>query len=255
MSSIIPLHNTSGRLSVSLLISLLFHVFVLVSLQLFLLTHKTLTVDQPVLLTVRLAHLAPRLPKPVSRHEILTTKSPSPYKVAEVLPAPVSAAPSSPAPAADPHTATQEEPITGIAMPGSISTPFSGFKTPGNAFFAERHAQQDAMRAYREQALQMQAQQQAAQQSQLLTLRLQQLLASKLEAGALPPGICTLLEPATNGNHGLACNNNALYAAVANEQREIASLLMALRDQGSVYKGFSAERIADKLSVRLINTP
>jgi hypothetical protein len=242
ISTRLRFNQPARRLSFSVTLSMLLHLLVLFIFQLYLHSQKPLNQPAAMPLSVRLMNLPHTQVIPVKK--LLAQNKHATFKV------PQTAAPTMPG-----DTQQQSESIGGIALPGAVASPFSGLKAEGNAFFAERHAQQDAMRAYREQALQMQAQQQAAQQSQLLTLRLQQLLASKLEAGALPPGICTLVEPATNGNHGLACNNNALYTAVANEQREIASLLMALRDQGSVYKGFSAERIADKLSIRLINTP
>jgi len=242
ISTRLRFNQPARRLTFSVTLSMLLHLLVFFTLQIYMHSQKPVTQAAAISLNVRLMNLPHTHAAPVKK--LLTINTPAPVKVQQAV---------------DPKIPNNIQPqagnISGIALPGAVASPFSGLKAESNAFFAERHAQQDAMRAYREHVMQMQAQQQAAQQSQFLTMRLQQLLAAKLEAGALPPGICTLLEPTTNNNHGLACNNNALYAAVANEQREIASLLMALRDQGSVYKGFSAERIADKLSVRLINTP
>jgi hypothetical protein len=195
-------------------------------------------------LQVQLVRSSPA-PQKIPHKIILTTNKHAPIKVTapptpQAVPAPVVT------------TAPQTEAVTGIAMPGAIASPLNAFNVQGNAFFREQHPQQDAMRAYQEHIVTVQARQQAEQQAQLIIQQLHQLLAKQLHVEPRVTGICKLIEYDTGRSQTLSCEPSTLYDLLHKDQYSITAMLLTLRGMGQGFSGFSVERNVDKLQIKLL---
>lgn len=231
------LHN---RLTLSSALSVLLHLLAVFFIGLLLQT-KAITPAKlkPDTLEVSFAQAArPHTPARISK-QILTATGPAPFKVDQAniqktpqpLTVPVVAQP-----------APVKETVEGVAFPGAIVSPFPGQARASNPFSMQaRGAQQEAARAYYQQALEAQARQRAEFQAQLIVQQLQQLLAKLLDAEPAVSGRCVLAESGDNVNHGLKCDSSALYEVLYKEKRNIAGMLIALREMGRATTGFTVQ--------------
>jgi len=223
-------------------LSLLTPLLVFFSINFFLLFHPSTPKKDTGKLEVRLAQPLPQKALPRQHIKLLTTPAPAPFKVAQSpVQHPPVIAPPLPTPVTEPAPPAAEK-VTGITFPGSIASPFPGQARTSNPFSMQaRGAQQEAARAYYQQAMEAQARQRAEFQAQLMLQQLQQLLAKLLDAEPAVSGRCVLAESGDNVNHGLKCDSSALYEVLYKEKRNIAGMLIALREMGRATTGFTVQ--------------
>jgi hypothetical protein len=229
----------NNRLTLSSALSVLLHLLAVFFVSLLLQT-KAITPAKPKPDTLEVSFAQAARPHTRTPKPILTTTRPAPFKVAQANnkqpPHPLTPVPV----VAQPAPAT--ETIEGVAFPGAIATPFPGQARTGNPFAMQaRGAQQEAARAYYQQAMETQARQRADFQAQLMLQQLQQLLAKRLDAEPTASGKCMFVEADDHVNHRLKCDSSALYEVLHDEQKNIAGMLIALRGLGRAITGFTIE--------------
>jgi hypothetical protein len=240
------------RLPISTALSLLSHLLIFFSINIYLQFHPTIPKEKKVeQLEVRFAQPVPPKPQPAPEKKLLTTTTPAPFKVAQVpvekLPV---IAPTPLAPVVE-QVPPATEVITGVALPGAIPTPFPGQSRAINPFTNPRSAQQDAAQTYYQQAMEVQARERNEYQARVIEMQLQQTLAKVLDVDPLVSGKCVLAEPSNGESDSFKCSSGALYETISNNQRNIAGMLNALRGLGHSYNGFSAEKAGQKVNISL----
>ncbi len=205
-------------------------------------------------LQVRLTQPRPPIAQTTPRKKLLTTPINDSFKVAEApVQKPPVAAPMPPAPVVEPEPPSAEQ-ITGIALPGSIPTPFPVQGRANNSLFHPRSAQQDAARAYYQQVQEARERQRTEFQAQIMMQNLHQMLVKILDVQPLVSGKCELVESDNVQSHRLKCDSSALYESISNDQKNVVDLLTALRGMGRNFNGFSAGEEAGKPRISLIST-
>lgn len=243
--------NSNKRLPISLAISLLLHLLAFLFIHYYITHYNKSVAPKSVPLVVQLQHLEPPGAHSSNTKKLITVSVPSPLKISPIQqPATISADP--PKPVISKITSTHPEKITGIAMPGKVATPFSGFQAEGNTFFQTRHSQQEIARTYYQQSIEAQARLKNEQQAHILVMQLQQMLRMRLEANPSVTGTCILVDTASNVAH-LKCDSASLYEQIRKEERSVIGILNLLRNMGKNYKGFTAERPEGSLLISLSN--
>ncbi|MDH4233563.1 MAG: hypothetical protein OEV15_00300 [Gallionella sp.] len=203
-------------------------------------------------LEVRLSQAFPPKAETESGNKLLTSSAPAPIKIArpKVKKTPVRA----PKPAAQivEQSLALESEVGGIAFPSAVATPLPGQPRMGNPFFQLRSAQQNAAQTYQQQAMEAQARMQSAQHAQIVIVQLQQLLAKQLDVQPAVAGKCMLAETGSDTSDLLVCDSPALYEVINKDEKTVAAMLSALREMGSLLRGFSAEIHADRLGITLV---
>lgn len=242
-----------NRLSISLVISMLFHLFVFVSVSMYLKANPNIPKEKKFQqLEVRFSRPAPPREQAFTEKKVLTVTTPSPIKVEQP---PIKITPTSPPlPSSLAATASAaNEEIKGIEIPSSVPTPFQGLGRSQSSFLAPRSAQQDQARAHYQQLMEEQARQRNEFQAQSMTLHLQQLLAKTLDVQPLVKGRCKMVLPDNSENLRLQCDSSALYETISINEKSVLGLLIELRRLGRNYSGFSAEIQSGKPTVNLLN--
>jgi len=220
------------------MISLLLHFLVIFSLHVYI---QHLKANPKPVTSVLQVMLVAAPPKPILKREqkLLTTRTPAPVIV-----------PQTAAPIPENTTASPPgEPIAGVGMLGAVVSPFNSFKPEGNAFFRERHAQQDAMRAYQEQMMAEQARYQSAQQSKMLIMQLNEVLEKQFSQEPIITGKCIL--NATNFH--FECDSPALTRRASITERIYLNLFISLQKMGGQYNGFIVGKPPARPTVVLIS--
>lgn len=221
---------------------MLLHVLVLFSLHAYLHPVKKVAHSANIL-SVRLINAPPAAQRPPHQKKVLSIKTPSPIQIAtKTSPTPV------PQPAIAAPPAPPSAVIGGIAMPGAIASPFSGFKPEANALYQQRNAQQHAMRAYQEHVMAMQGRQQAEREVQFLTRQLQQMLEAIFNSTTVS-GNCqfnteTLI---------LKCSASELDNEMLNHAKPISDLFERLLKLGKKFNGFNVIKNNDKSNIIITN--
>lgn len=241
------------RLSISTTLSLLLHLFVFFSVNIYLqfdpINPKEKKVEQ---LEVRFTQAVAPKPQPKPEKKILASTAPAPFQVTQVpVEKPPVIAPTPPAPVIEPAPPATEQ-VTGIALPGSIPTPFPVQGRSNNSPFQARSAQQDAARTYYQQVQAAQERQRTEFQAQLMTQHLQQMLAQILDVQPLVSGKCELVQPDNAQRYRLKCDSSALYETISKDEKNVVDVFIALRGMGRNFNGFSAGEEAGKPRTSLI---
>ena len=234
--------------------SLLMHLLVFISLNVYLQFHPTLLKESKIdRLEVRLAHSLPPKPQPMPEKKLLATPAPAAFKVAQAsIQNPPVIVPSPPAPVVENIPAEQSAAVTGIAFPGAVATPFPGQGRSNNSIFHISTAQQDAERTYYQQAMEAQARQRSEFQAQLIIQQLHQMLEKLIGSNPIT-GKCVLIEITGRANYRFNCDNGTLFEVISNNQKDIATLLIALRETGRIFNGFAVENPKGKAIITLSN--
>lgn len=245
----------NNRLTFSTGFSILLHLLVFFLLSFLLhFTAKQPNEKVETTLVVRLALPYPPLAQPKFIKKLLTTSAPAEYKVAQ---APVHIPPVTipePTSSVADQTPADTGEVSGIALPTAVATPFQGQARTSNPFSLHaQSAQQQAARTYYQQAMDAQARQRSEYQSQIMMQQLQQLLSKTLEQHPSVTGKCVLAEPAVGASSGLKCDSSALYEAFYKDQQSVARMLIALREMGRIFNGFSVNTSIDFPKITLIN--
>lgn len=236
-------------------ISLLLHLLAFFSISFLLLFQpKPPQEIKSLPLEVRLAQPHPPKARPIPKEKLLTTPTNDSFKVAQALAQkPPVIAPTPPAPVIEPMPPAAEQ-VTGIALPGSIPTPFPVQGRSNNSPFQARSAQQDAARTYYQQVQAAQERQRTEFQAQLMTQHLQQMLAQILDVQPLVSGKCELVQPDNAQRYRLKCDSSALYETISKDEKNVVDMFIALRGMGKIFNGFSAGEEAGKPRTSLIYT-
>jgi hypothetical protein len=88
-------------------------------------------------------------------------------------------------------------------------------------------------------------------QAQLMIQQLQQMLAKRLDVIPLVFGKCVLVESEDDATNKLKCDSSALHEVIYKEQQNVAEALIALRETGRLFNGFSVEIHHEKPIVTL----
>ena len=233
--------------------SMLMHLLIFFSINIYLQFHPVTPKEKKVeQLEVRFAQPVTPKPQPAPEKKLLSTTTPTPFKVAQVpVEKPPEKTPTPPAPVVE-QAPPANEPITGIAMPSSIPTPFPGQSRAINPFINPRPAQQDTARTYYQQAMETQARERNEYQARVIEMQLQQILAKVLDVRPLVSGKCVLVESSSGKSDSFKCNSGTLFETISNNQRDIAGKLNILRGLGHAYSGFTAEKNGQKVNISLI---
>lgn len=237
-------------------ISLLLHLFGFFSISFILLLQPIPPKEfKNLQLEVRLTQPYPLKSQAVPRKKLLTTVTNNSFKVAEVpVQIPPVVTPTPLTPAVEPASPATEQ-ISGIALPGSIPTPFPVQGRSNNSLFQSRPTRQNAANSYQQQAMEAQTRQRTEQQAQLVMHQLQQTLAKLLDVKPVLTGKCVLAETDTGLKNGLQCDSAALQKLVHNHQQSVAGMLLVLRRMGRELSGFSVANNNNQPAVTLHNEP
>lgn len=182
---------------------------------------------------------------------MLTTPINDTFKISEApVQNPHVVTPSLPAPIIEPSPSATEQ-VSGIALPGSIPTPFPLPGRANNSLFQARSAQQDATRAYYQQVQEARERQRTEFQAQHMTQHLQQMLSKILEVQPVPNGKCEMVQEDSTNRYQLKCDSSALYEIVSKDEKNLVDLFIALRDMGRDINGFSISAEAGKPRISL----
>lgn len=233
-------------------ISLLGHALVFFSLGLLLRLDTTIAKHKMAgNLMVRLSQTPPSKSQPMPGNKLLASTAPARLKIAQ--PNIKSTPDKVPQPTTRPvEQASSQDKIGGVAFPGAVAAPLPAKIRSNNPFFQSRSPRQDTALTYQQQAVEAQARQQSAQRAQVVIMQLHQLLSSRLDVQPVVTGKCMLAEPVAPGKDLLVCDSQALYEVINKDVKNVAAMLIALREMGSLLSGFSAGIHAGRLGIILV---